>query len=292
MVHAIVADRSSGASELGRKALECLAIFIEQCEVEDRAQLRAVVVDLCRTLETARPSMSSIGGLLGRWRRGFESPTAGSLADARRGMASAARRLILESQEAVAAVASAVAAAVPVGSTVITISRSSTVLGALQRLPAREVRVIVAESRPLMEGRTLARELSEAGVAVELITDAQMGHSALGADLALVGADAVLADGSVVNKAGTSLLALAAQRADIPFWVCCESFKRSSLAGADFPLEEGDNAALGTAPAPDVRLRNVVFDLTAASLVTRWFDETGSTVARPGGRGVAAERSL
>ncbi len=44
-------------------------------------------------------------------------------------------------------------------------------------------------------------------------------------DLVLVGSDAITSEGNVINKIGTSLIALAAQEARTPFYVATELFK-------------------------------------------------------------------
>ena len=77
----------------------------------------------------------------------------------------------------------------------------------------------MSEARPLNEGVRTARRLAEKGVSVTLITDAQMGLFVREAEAVVVGADSVLPDGSLVNKIGTHLLALAAREAKVPFYV-------------------------------------------------------------------------
>ena len=66
-----------------------------------------------------------------------------------------------------------------------------------------------------------AQTLAAAGMRVTLLTDAEAGLFIPECAAVVVGADSILADGAVVNKAGTYLLALAAhanrpQR--VPFW--------------------------------------------------------------------------
>jgi translation initiation factor eIF-2B subunit delta len=266
---------------LARRALEDLATFSEQCEAADAADLKRKVASLARALEVARPSMAGVGGLISRWLQDVEGAEENSLARARGRLSSAARDLIAVSHAAVEAAADETAALVPPGATIITLSRSSTVVAAFRRLVQKDVKVIASESRPLMEGHALAAELDSLGIPVQLITEAQLGHFIVEAELALVGADAVLADGSLVNKAGTYLLALAAKEADVPFWVCCEGYKRSPLRSEEFRLEEMDGGELGAPELEHVSARNVAFDITPGRLVTRWIDEHGSTVGRP-----------
>jgi translation initiation factor eIF-2B subunit delta len=106
-----------------------------------------------------------------------------------------------------------------------------------------------------------------------LITDAQINLFAPRADLALVGADALLEDGSVVNKAGTSLLALACHDNRVPFYVCAESFKKCPPGMDHIELEEMDQAELGHHLPFPITTRNIYFDITPARLITTWFNE-------------------
>ncbi|HUR68990.1 MAG TPA: initiation factor 2B-like protein, partial [Candidatus Thermoplasmatota archaeon] len=126
-------------------------------------------------------------------------------------------------------------------------------------------RVVVGEGRPGFEGRELARTLAAEGVEVILVVDAAMGLQAREADVALVGADAVLGDGSVVNKVGTRLLGMACARAGVPLYAAADRFKIS--AATSLPLEaKGPEEVWPDAPA-GVSVRNIYFDRTEADLV-------------------------
>jgi translation initiation factor eIF-2B subunit delta len=85
-----------------------------------------------------------------------------------------------------------------------------------------------------------------------------------------MGADAILADGSLVNKSGTYLIALAAREAGVPFYVCAESFKCTEETAETITLEEKSGSELRPPPVPGVRARNLYFEVTPASLVTDW----------------------
>jgi translation initiation factor 2B subunit (eIF-2B alpha/beta/delta family) len=139
---------------------------------------------------------------------------------------------------------------------------------------ARQIaRVVVAEGRPGMEGRVVARALAEEGVEVVLVVDAALGLHAREADLALVGADAALADGGLVNKVGTRLLALACERAGTPLYAATDRFKVSG--GTTLPLEEKPSAEVWPDPPPGVGVRNIYFDRTEAALVTGYATDAG-----------------
>lgn len=159
--------------------------------------------------------------------------------------------------------------------TVLTHSASETVTKAL-RMAAREGglrKVVVGEGRPRLEGRVVARALAEEGIEVVLVTDAAMGLHAREADLALVGADAVLADGSVVNKVGTRLLGLACDRAGTPLHAVADRYKVSSATSV--PLEEKEATEVWPDAPRGVQVRNIYFDRTEAELVRGVVTEKG-----------------
>jgi translation initiation factor 2B subunit (eIF-2B alpha/beta/delta family) len=127
-------------------------------------------------------------------------------------------------------------------SRVLTLSRSETITEAL--LQARPPWVGVAESRPGSEGRVVADTLAQAGIAVTVFPDAAMGAAIVDRDVevALVGADAVLPSGAVINKVGTRLLALAARAGDVPMYAVCAEDK---IAGDEaIELERADTSGV------------------------------------------------
>jgi translation initiation factor 2B subunit (eIF-2B alpha/beta/delta family) len=264
---AIRQDRRRGASELARAALAILAESAERLPATDGTALAAALERRAAALAAARPSMTAPAVLIRRWLGALgdgDDP-----ADLRRRATDGARGLIALSERAVERAAENAAALVPVGATIATQSLSATVTALLARLAGRGVSVIIAESRPLCEGAVLAERLSDLGMSAVYVTDAALGHALGDADLAVVGADTILADGGVVNKAGTYPLALAARDRGIPFLVVAESFKRRPPDLGPVDLEAMDPAELGVPGWPGIVVRNVYFDITPARLVGR-----------------------
>lgn len=269
-------DRTRGASELARRSLELLAEAARLLPAVDAMELEERLLALTAELSAARPSMTPIRNLLRRWQDGLRLPAEMNLITARDLAIERAESLIAASRRAVTECAAQAAELLGPGRTVLTHSFSSTVVETCRLLKETGLRMIVTESRPLEEGRRLAERLSAWNVPTSYITDAQMGLFVAQADAVLVGADSVLADGAVVNKAGTYPLALAARDQGVPFHVCCESFK---WRAADDPPPELEEMAPTELNAPDwsgVTVRNVYFDLTPARLVSVWIDETGA----------------
>jgi translation initiation factor 2B subunit (eIF-2B alpha/beta/delta family) len=266
------ADHERGASQLARKALGYLAEAARDEEITDKATLRSELDAFARELEGVRPSMVAIGHWVAVWRAQAAALPDDELPVLRAAFADLAQSLVARSQQAAAAAAARAAELIPSGATVLTHSLSSTVREVMGLVQNRAT-VIFSESRPRLEGHRFGQWLSAAELTGQLITDAQLGHFAAQADVALVGADSVLGDGSVVNKVGTYLLALAARDCGLPFYVCCESFKHTRRLADDFGLEEMDPAELGAPDMPGILVRNIYFDITPARLVTAWIDE-------------------
>jgi translation initiation factor 2B subunit (eIF-2B alpha/beta/delta family) len=155
---------------------------------------------------------------------------------------------------------------------VLTLSRSGTVAAALDRARPREF--LVMESRPAREGVDVAEALADE-TDVTLFVDAAVAH-VLGTrdvDRVLVGADAVLPEGRVVNKVGTRTAAIAAARADVPVYALCSRDK--VVPDVDEPdFEPGDPEAVYDGDA-EVDVANPTFDVTPADLIAGVVTEYG-----------------
>src|SRR3989442_12955220 len=156
---------------------------------------------------------------------------------------------------------------VPPHATIIPLSHSDNVLEAIKMAHGRGHvnRAYVLESGPLFEGRTLASALSDAGVPAMAVPDAEGSSLMARASCALVGADSVLRDGSVVNKVGTHSLARAAVDRKKPFYVACETLKFDArYDAATWPGSQVGNGI------------NPTFEITPAELVTTIVTERGT----------------
>jgi len=267
-VEAIASDEMHGSAWLSVRALEVLR---DRAAVADDV---AAVESVARDLRDARPSMAAVANRINR-----------VLATGERTPSAVRTRAQTAAEAALDADAEAAArAAERCGETVATLSRSGTVLTALREsTPA----VLIGESRPACEGTDVAAALADEGLDVTLTTDAALASELADrdADCVLVGADAVLADGSVVNKVGTRSLALAAAREDVPVYVVAAAAKirpdeeMHGETGADADLYEGD--------AP-VAVANPIFERTPVDLVAGLVTERG-LLGTDGVQAVAAE---
>ena len=142
----------------------------------------------------------------------------------------------------------------------------------------KHIQVYVTESRPMDQGLTSARQLLKAGVPTTLIVDSAVRHFIRDIDKVIVGADSIAANGAVINKIGTSQLALAAHEARVLFFVAAESYKfhPGTLVGRLVEIEEREpNEIVNPKRFPGVRIRNPVFDVTPPDYIDLIITERG-----------------
>ncbi len=258
-------DLKSGASELFVNVLENLiaaaSAHIDR-EIVERELLRVV---------SSHPEMVPLRNLLIVFRNLPEWPTRAEEPLIK------LRNLAVNSRLKAAQTA---ASAIRDAESVMTLSRSSTVLSALEMAVSRGrlSRVLVAHSLPLGEGAQTAARLASRGIRVGLIPDSCVGRFVSEVDAILVGADAVLADGSLVNKVGTLHAALAAREAGIPLFSATDLLK-VDLSGEGVKLATASCEGLPE-PSEGVELRCSLFDLTPAHLVTAYACDVG--IVEPG----------
>ncbi|MEZ0247690.1 MAG: S-methyl-5-thioribose-1-phosphate isomerase [Thermoproteus sp.] len=151
-----------------------------------------------------------------------------------------------------------------------------------------DVSVMAPETRPWQQGaRLTAYELRENGVKVKLIADTAVGlvlRRKL-VNLAIVGADRILSDGTVYNKIGTLNEAVLAHEFGVPFYVAAPT---STFDLAHKPeevkIEERSPDEVRTVRTqhgnvyvtmPDIDVYNPVFDETPPKYITAIITEIG-----------------
>jgi len=149
----------------------------------------------------------------------------------------------------------------------------------------KKISVIADETRPFLQGaRLTAWEMVQEKIPVTLITDNMAGYMMAHGevDAVVVGTDRVAANGDVANKIGTYMVAVLAQRHNIPFYVACplSTIDLNISAGADIPIEERSvDEVKGFRDyhwaAEGVKIRNPSFDVTPAELVSALITEKG-----------------
>ena len=234
-VERIAADEIHGSSWLARQAVTAVA---------EAAQRGEDPLALARELVRARPDVGAIRGALGR------VLVAGRTTEQ---LVEEAEALIASRERAAATIAVLLRSELE-DRIVMTHSASATAREAL--VHAGPGRVVCTVSEPTGEGRQFAEELGAAGLVTEVVADDDAEHAVATVQLLLLGADTVFRDGSLLNKAGTSSLAKAARKANVPVVVACEVLK--------------------IAPADPRRPSEERIDLTPADRITQIVTEEGA----------------
>jgi translation initiation factor 2B subunit (eIF-2B alpha/beta/delta family) len=130
----------------------------------------------------------------------------------------------------------------------------------------REPRALVAESRPLYEGRRLAAALAARDIPVWLVVDAALPLVLSQAQQLWIGTDAVTELG-VLNKVGSFAAALAAREHSVPTYALASRRKFLPAATASLRIDEMPPEEVWDAPPDGVRPRNVYFELVPIQLL-------------------------
>ncbi|WP_284014144.1 ribose 1,5-bisphosphate isomerase [Halobaculum litoreum] len=169
------------------------------------------------------------------------------------------------------------------GDTVMTHCHSTDALACVEAAvgQGKEVSAIVKETRPRNQGHITATELREMGVDVTLVVDSAARRYLDDVDHVLVGADSIAADGGVVNKIGTSGLAVNARERGVPIMVAAQTIKLhpDTLTGHTVEIEMRDESEViaddARADIGDIAVENPAFDVTPPRYVDAIVTESG-----------------
>jgi translation initiation factor 2B subunit (eIF-2B alpha/beta/delta family) len=271
----IESDRSEGAASLALRGLDALEAAAPSLPPDPTAA-GLELARLAARIDGLRPSIAAIGvqAVLAVVRaRGL---MAEGLSPAAAVVKAVAREREILGQANVS-IAELARTELEEGGTLVTCSCSMTAQQCLVGL--RPALVRIGEGHPVGDGLRAARWLSARGLAVEVVPDGALPALVRGARAALVGADQILAGGTLINRASTLSLALAARRFGVPFLVVCQRIK---LAGAEFGeieeppgfLPEAEEGITGRAP---------LFDATPPDLIDGVLTEIGRLTAAEAG---------
>lgn len=163
------------------------------------------------------------------------------------------------------------------GDVVFTHCHSHTVEAILLKAMEKIEYVIATETRPRFQGRITAENLARAGLDVRLVVDSAAYSFMREADRFFTGCDAVLVDGSIVNKVGTALISLAAFRFNVKHFVATSShcFDPLTYFGVPEKIEERPPEEVWGKRLKRVLVRNPAFDVTDARYVHAVVSELG-----------------
>jgi translation initiation factor 2B subunit (eIF-2B alpha/beta/delta family) len=282
----IAADNKNGATALAARGLDAMAMLAEVLP-GDAAEAEFLVIDLIRRLDSIRPSMGAIGVqamLTAAKARAIVISTGTPWSDA-------LRRAVRENRDnqktADKDIAELLKNILDPGNIIVTCSSSATVDNAISALEPTLVRI--GEGHPLGDGMAAAKRLGQRNFNVVVVPDAALPTAVKGAMVALIGADQVQEDGSVINRCSSFSLSLAASYYKVPLYVACQQIKLTGRTGVH--LEES-NDLFQNLPA-GVTGYAPIFDITPPDLIYRIVTETGAmTPSAAGAKGKKVAKML
>ena len=177
------------------------------------------------------------------------------------------------------------------GDVILTFAKSNIVQQVILQAHKQGIkfRVIVVDSRPLFEGKNLARTLADAGLEVQYSLTNALSHSIQNATKVLLGAHSMMSNGRLYSRVGSSIVAMMAKEVDVPVIICCESIKFTDKIALDSivtnevtpPCElliQGNGATSLTSfkDSPNLQLLNLMYDVTPREFITMVITEFGS----------------
>ncbi|MEZ0393528.1 MAG: ribose 1,5-bisphosphate isomerase [Desulfurococcaceae archaeon] len=275
--------RIRGAGKIARAAAEALKIAaLEYAGPSDPTAFKKYMGRAADVITNTRPTAVSLPNAV-MYVMGALLRAEGSVDDLRAAVVSAADRFISESLEAVKKIAEYGSRRVPDNSVILTHCHSTAAVSVIVEAYRRGkvVKVYSTETRPFYQGRITTRQLIENGVPVVQIPDSAVRGVIREVDQVIIGADTVTSNGAVVNKIGTSQVALIAHEARVRVFVAAETYKFSpiTLVGELVPIEFRDPSEVVPKEwmerNKNVRVLNPAFDVTPPDYIDAIVTEVG-----------------
>ena len=265
-----------GAGRIGRAAALALKYFSEDfkgSKEEFLKELEEVKNYLLSTRPTAVSLRNAIYYVVNR-------KQGSTLEELKESIIKNAEDFIKRSEEALQIIGKYGAGRIPDGATILTHCNSSAAIQCIVQAyrDGKKIKVFNTETRPWMQGHITARALAKEGIDVTMIVDSAVRYFMRDIDIVVVGADTIASNGAVINKIGTSQIALAAHEARVPFIVCAETYKFSpeTVIGKLVKIEERDPREIANPEEfPGVKFRNPVFDATPPEYIDAIVTELG-----------------
>lgn len=152
-----------------------------------------------------------------------------------------------------------------------------------------QFRVVVIDSRPDLSGRCCIHTLSNAGIDCTYMLMSGLTFAIKDCTKVLVSVEALLTNGCVLARIGTSMICLVAKTYNVPVMVCCEAFKFTDRVQTDSIVynELGDPYDIVRIPSQEssilqtwstlssLWILNLKYDITPPKLVDVVITESG-----------------
>ena len=267
-----------GAAEIGRQASFAVRLFAEREFDNDRKRYLEKIDEFREQALKTRPTAITLWSGLTKTLSGTDQ--AKSSKEILELIVKNSERFIDLSKKSIDIISEMGARRIPHDAIIMTHCNSSAAVASILKAHEQgKIEMVYAtESRPKRQGYITVRQLAEKGVPVTMIVDSAARHHMKLVDMVLVGADTIASNGAVINKIGTSQIALIAHERRVPFIVCAETYKFSpqTFHGHTVKIEERDHSeVIDPKKFPGVKVSNPVFDATPPEYVDAIITEVG-----------------
>jgi ribose 1,5-bisphosphate isomerase len=269
-----------GAVKIGRAAASAMKEEARSIQTDDLEAFNERMREAYRLLYSTRPTAVTLPNAL----RYVMRYKASSVEEARRAIIANADAFIANSESAVKKIGEIGAHRIKDGDTILTHCNSSVAFEIFETAfkQGKNINVVATETRPRQQGYITVDFLQKAGIPTTFILDSAVRYYMKKVDLVIVGADAITVNGSLINKVGTSQVALAANEARVSFICAAETYKFSprSVFGEMVEIEERDpSEVLGPELQkkwPNLKISNPAFDVTPHKYIDMIITEIGA----------------
>ena len=275
-----------GAGKIARSAALALQIQAEKSKAKTADELWKELKEAAKLLHSTRPTAVSLPNALRyvMYRGKITYQDGADVEQLRFIVINAAKEFIHNSEKAIERIAEFGAKRIEDGDIIMTHCHSKAAIGVMKKAwdEGKDIKVIVTETRPKWQGKLTAKELAEAGIPVIYVVDSAARHYMKMTDKVVMGADSITANGAVINKIGTALIALTAKEHRVWVMIAAETYKfhPETMLGQLVEIEERDpyevipKEELETWPK-NIVVKNPAFDVTPPEYVDVIITEKG-----------------
>lgn len=269
-----------GAGKIARAAAAALRDYAERLPTNDIDEFNEKIEHAAEVLVNTRPTAVSLPNAV----RAVMRYRGGTVDEAKISIKKLADEFIASSENAIKRIGEIGARRVRDGDTIMTHCNSAAAISIMAEAHAqgKDINVIATESRPRLQGHITIKQLDKLGIKSTLIVDSAVRYLMKDTDIVIMGADAVTVNGSLINKIGTSQVALAAHEARTNVIIAAETYKFSprSILGELVEIEERDSSEVISREKLDefsnVIVRNPSFDVTPREYIDLICTEVGA----------------
>jgi len=263
------------AHGIARAGIECLKLCMQASKAADRKSFLEEIREAGQQIKTARPTEIELASLINLVLFKISQNETEDVEKLKEYAVSACDSQIQENEQAMDRLIQNGAKQIQSGDCILTHCHSRTVVAILReaKKEGKDFTVYVTETRPRNQGLQTAKDLLESRIKVVYGVDSDMGFMMKKSNKVLVGCDAILPDGSIVNKIGTLPMAIVAKAFGKPVLVAGLTSKLTHKV----EIEERDpEEVVSPEKLKGAKIINPAFDVTPADYIDFIITEKGT----------------